>query len=317
MQTFPSVTGASVTYTTPVTRYLEVDGGRIAYDDTSGSGSLVIAIPGMGDLRAQYRKLRSYLVAAGYRVITMDIRGHGESSASWNDYSAHAVGRDALALITKLEAQSAFMIGNSFAAGAALWAAREAPAKIRGVVLIGPIVRDLPVAPWMRAVLNLGFAGPWRYRFWTAYWNSLFPTHKPADHAHYRALLVNNLKEPGRFDALKAMVKLSKADTEATLDDASVPSLIVMGTKDADFRDPADEARRLASRLGATTLMVEGAGHYPHAEMPEAVSQGLIAFLEKSRYVLLSSGDVRPNAAIELSSGRARFTAATLLRKAI
>jgi pimeloyl-ACP methyl ester carboxylesterase len=131
----------------------------------------------------------------------------------------------------------------------------------------------------MTAVLSLGFAGPWRYWFWTTYWNSLFSIRKPADHAQYRALLARNLKEPGRFDALKIMVKLSKADTEAMIHTTTVPSLIVMGTKDADFKDPADEARRLASRLNARTLMIEGAGHYPHAEMPEAVGPELIAFL--------------------------------------
>src|SRR5580658_11348015 len=77
------------------TRFLSVDGGQIAYDDTGGSGSLVIAIPGMGDLRSEYRRLRPALQRAGYRLVTMDVRGYGETSAHWDDYSAHAVARDA------------------------------------------------------------------------------------------------------------------------------------------------------------------------------------------------------------------------------
>jgi hypothetical protein len=32
------------------TRFLTVDDGRIAYDDTGGTGPLILAIPGMGDL---------------------------------------------------------------------------------------------------------------------------------------------------------------------------------------------------------------------------------------------------------------------------
>lgn len=101
-------------------RFLIVGEGRVAYDDTGGSGPLVLAIPGMGDLRSEYRALRPWLQQAGYRVVTMDVRGHGETSALWSDYSAHAVGRDALALIEHLGAGPAVILGNSFAAGSAL-----------------------------------------------------------------------------------------------------------------------------------------------------------------------------------------------------
>ena len=124
------------------TCFLAVDGGQIAYDDTGGHGPLVLAIPGMGDLRSEYRLLRPELEGAGYRVVTMDVRGFGETSTGGDDYSAHAVGRDALALIEHLDAGSAVILGNSFAAGSALWAAHDAPAHVSGVALLGPIVRD-------------------------------------------------------------------------------------------------------------------------------------------------------------------------------
>ena len=112
------------------TRFLAVDGGQIAYDDTGGNGPLILAIPGMGDLRSEYRLLRPELQGARNRVVTMDVRGFGETSARWDDYSAHAVGRDALALIEHLKAGSAVILGNSFAAGSALWAAHDAPARV-------------------------------------------------------------------------------------------------------------------------------------------------------------------------------------------
>ena len=104
-----------------------VDGGQIAYDDTGGNGPLILAIPGMGDLRSEYRLLRPGLLQAGCRVVTMDVRGAGQTSAQWNDYSAHAVGRDALALLDQLNAGPAIILGNSFAAGSALWAANDDP----------------------------------------------------------------------------------------------------------------------------------------------------------------------------------------------
>jgi len=263
----------------PETRFLALGEGRIAYDDTGGPGPLVLAIPGMGDLRSEYRALRPLLVQAGWRVVTMDVRGHGESSAPWSDYSAHAVGRDALALIAHLNAGPAVILGNSFAAGSALWAAHDAPARVRAAVLLGPIVRDGPPSWLAKAAVTVGFAGPWRVRFWMTYWNSLFPTRKPADHAEAKAALARNLREPGRMAALRTMVGLSKADTEAMLPASRVPALVVMGTRDPDFPDPEVEARWLAAQLRADSLLVEGAGHYSHLEMPELVVPRLLSFL--------------------------------------
>ena len=136
-----------------------------------------------GRLRSEYRRLRPVLRKAGYRVVTMDVRGFGETSARWDDYFTHAVGRDALALIDHLGTGPAVILGNSFAAGAALWAAHDTPARVSGVVLLGPIVRDQKVSAMAKLALAIGFAGPWRVWFWTTYWDSLFPTHKPSDSA--------------------------------------------------------------------------------------------------------------------------------------
>ena len=261
------------------THFLENGEGRIAYDDTGGDGPLVLAIPGMGDLRSEYRLLRPLLQAAGYRVVTMDVRGCGETSADWNDYSAHAVGRDALAILEDLNAGPAVILGNSFAAGSALWAAHDDPARVRGVALLGPIVRDQK-QPWIAKVaLKAGFGGPWRVWFWTTFWSSLFPSRKPSDHREAKAALTRNLREPGRMAALRRMIDLSKADTERMLPTLRVPALIVMGSRDPDFSDPAAEAHWLASQLAAEALIIDGAGHYPHAEMTEEVAPKMLSFL--------------------------------------
>lgn len=122
-------------------------------------------------------------------------------------------------------------------------------------------------------------AGPWRVAFWMAYWNSLFPSRKPADHAQAKAALTATLREPGRLDALRAMVGLSKADTEALVHRSRVPALVVMGTRDPDFADANAQAHWLGHALDTEPLIVESAGHYPHLEMPERVGPALLAFL--------------------------------------
>ena len=289
MQTFTlavparTTTIASPTTAALATRFLQVDGGRIAYDDTGGSGPLVLALPGMGDVRAEYRFLRPLLQQAGRRVITMDVRGMGETSAGWHDYSARAVGTDAIALLDALQAGPAVVLGTSFAAGAALWAAHDAPAKVRGVVLLGPVVRDHPLPWYISVAARVGFAGPWRRAFWMSYWNGLFKERKPDDHAAYRAALAANLGEPGRMAALRTMAWLSKGPTEAMLSQSRVPSLIVMGAKDPDFPDPAREAGWLAAQLRAESMVVERVGHYPHVEQPQAVGAAIAAFMQRAR----------------------------------
>lgn len=269
-----------MTSTTNQTQFLSSEGGRIAFEDTGGNGPAILAIPGMGDLRSEYRLLRPILQQAGYRVITMDARGFGESSPKWSDFSARAVGRDAVAVLKHLGVGPATIMGNSFAAGSALWAAQDAPEAVNGVVLLGPILRDLEATFVQKLSLKIGFAGPWRVGFWTMYWDSLFPTRKPADHSQVKAAITANLKEAGRMDALLTMLALSKADTAAILDKTTVPTLVVMGTKDPDFADAVEEARMLAGTLKAETMIVDGAGHYPHTEMAELVAPRILSFVE-------------------------------------
>jgi pimeloyl-ACP methyl ester carboxylesterase len=136
-------------------------------------------------------------------------------------------------------------------AGAPLWAAHDAPERAAALVLLAPVLRDPPKpTPWYgRAALAAGFAGPWRIQFWLWYWDSLFPTNRPPDQAVYRLALGNNLPEPGRMDALKTMVHLSKTDTAAIVNQVKTPTLIVMGTKDPDFDDPAVEAKWASQQL--------------------------------------------------------------------
>jgi pimeloyl-ACP methyl ester carboxylesterase len=253
--------------------------GTIAYTD-QGQGPLILMVPGLGDLKEEYRFLVPKLLAAGYRAITMDLRGHGASSVGWTDYTNAALGDDIVALLQHLKAAEATVIGTSMGAGAAAWAAAEAAAVISNLVVIGPFVRVLPAPPWWQsAMLMAAFAGPWATAVWGAYWTSLYPTAKPADFAAYEAKLLANLRQPGRMAATKAMLAASKADVGSRLVEVRARTLVVMGSKDPDFPDPAAEAATLAELLRGTAVMIPGAGHYPHAEMAELTAVPIVTFL--------------------------------------
>lgn len=261
-----------------ITQFFQQPDGVLAYDD-QGNGPLIVAVPGLGDLRQTYRWLTPQLVAAGYRVVTLDPRGQGESSARWPDYSPGALGDDISALIEHLGSGPAVVIGNSYAGGAAVGTAAQTPSQMAGLVLISPFVRDPKTTVAQRLLLSVMFNGPWKISAWLLYFGTLFKGGKPSDDKAYRARLRANLREPGRFSALQAMLGESRAPIEAKLGQVRTPTLVVMGQADPDFSDPAGEANFIAGALHGEVVLLEGAGHYPQAERPDVTADAILSFL--------------------------------------
>ena len=261
----------------PATEFLEIpraDGstGRIAYDDR-GTGPVALLAPGMGDVRATFRFLTPLLLAAGYRVVTTDYRGMGESNTGWDQYSSEATGQDLAALIRHLDAGPVLLYGNSYTAASAVHVAADDPELLRGVVLAGPFVRDAP-ATLVGRIATFLIARPSLTRaVWLGWWPNMFPT-RPADYAEHLAAVKANLKEPGRTKAYARMCAGTHAPAEAKLPQArrsGVPMLVVMGTADKDFPDATAEANWVGEQLGAPVELLEGSGHHPQVDAPEQV----------------------------------------------
>jgi pimeloyl-ACP methyl ester carboxylesterase len=242
--------------------------------------SPIATLPGMGDLRSTYRFLAPKLVDAGYRVVSLDVRGHGDSSVTWDDYSVGAIAGDILHLIRSLNAGPAHVIGNSMAAGAAAIAAAREPRAIRSLTLVDPFVRDMIPAWLASAIFGPLLAGPWRAGLWRALFKKAFPTRLPDDFAAEEARRDANLAEPGRFAAFRRMAIASKIESERRIADVAAPVLVLMGSRDSDFIDPAKEAQLVADLLHGTAVMIDGAGHYPQTEMPDAVAARLVPFVQ-------------------------------------
>jgi pimeloyl-ACP methyl ester carboxylesterase len=261
------------------THSFHLPGGQLAYDD-QGHGPLVVAVPGVGDMRQSYRLLTPLLVSAGYRVVTVDPRGQGESSAVWSDYTPSAMGDDLSALIEHLDAGPAVILGNSYSGGAAVQTATQTPERVAALVLIGAFVRDPKTTALQRLMLRVFLAEPWKVGGWLMYFNTLFKGGIPADAVAYRARLRANLREPGRFGALRAMLRATRAPIEAKLSQVRTPTLVLMGSADPDFTDPRAEGQFIAEAVHGQLDLIEGAGHYPQAEVPERTSSAIVTFLK-------------------------------------
>ncbi|MBU3864714.1 alpha/beta hydrolase [Streptomyces sp. 4503] len=271
-----------------MTEYLAVDGGTIAYE-VAGSGPLIVLAHGMGDSRAAYRAVIPPLVAAGYRVAAVDLRGCGESSAGWPDWSRTAIAGDLLAVIRHLGGP-ALLVGHSISGGAATIAAAREPSLITAVVELAPFTRkqsirlgDLRVKRFRQGMLRLLGTGVFgSVPLWRSYLDVAYPGVKPADWAERLGRVDSLLREPGRMKALQGMGRSAPTDAGAQLGNVRCPVLVVMGTLDPDWADPRAEGsavlEALPSGLGHLE-MIEGAGHYPHDQFPDQVVSLMLAFL--------------------------------------
>ncbi|MFG1859444.1 alpha/beta fold hydrolase [Microbispora bryophytorum] len=274
-----------------VTEFLKIGEGEIAYD-VAGKGPLVVMVPGMGDSRRAYRFLAPALAEAGYRVATMDLRGHGESSLGWDSYTRTDTAGDIVALIEHLGGP-AVVVGHSFAGGAATIAAARRPELVTALVEIGPFTRKQQ--PDLGALLSNG-----RYRrgmtrlmgvallrstgLWKSYLDHAYPGVKPADWTDYLDALGSDLRRPGRMAVVSAMGLSAPTDAGAHLGGIGCPALVVMGTRDPDWADPRAEADGIVAEMPpglGEAVMIDGAGHYPHAQHPGEVAAATLAFLKE------------------------------------
>jgi pimeloyl-ACP methyl ester carboxylesterase len=273
---FMTTTAAAPTQST--TAFLVRPDGRIGYD-VAGYGPLIVLVPGMGDLRAAYRFLAPALRDAGYRVACTDLRGHGDSDTTFSSYGDVETAGDVIALIEELGGP-AVLVGNSMGAGAAVLAAAQRPDLVRGLVLVGPFVRNANVSALQRLMLRVAMARPWAAIAWKAYLPNLYAGRRPADFAEYRDQVVASLRRPGHAKAFSLTTRTSHAPAEARLADVAAPTLIVMGEQDPDFSDPRAEADWISHVVRETQIvMVPAAGHYPQSQRPDVTNEAILRFL--------------------------------------
>ncbi|MFI1920399.1 alpha/beta fold hydrolase [Nocardia sp. NPDC020380] len=273
-----------------MTEFVEIPGGRIAYD-VRGEGPLVVLAHGMGDRRAAYRFVAPRLEAAGYRVATLDMRGHGESSTGWDSVSRTDNAGDILAVIRHLGGP-AFLVGHSHSGGAATIAAAQEPEAITALVEICPFTKvpTLDFGSYLRrrqyrrgVNLLVGLAMTGNLKLWESYLRGpAYPGVKPADHDRQVALIMSLLEDPGRADGFAKARASKPSDAEAQLPNIKCPALVIMGGDVPDFGKPRAEAEGIVAAMPkglGTVAMVEGAGHYPHNQYPDETSELIIEFL--------------------------------------
>jgi pimeloyl-ACP methyl ester carboxylesterase len=274
-----------------MTEYLSTSAGTIAYDVT-GEGPLVVLAHGMGDSRHSYRFVVPGLVAAGYRVANVDIRGCGDSSLGWEGYSRTDIAGDLVAVVRHLGAP-AVIVGQSISGGAATIAAATAPDLVAGVIELAPFTRKQSMAVgglvrvkrYRAGTIQLGMTMMrGSLSSWTKYLDVAYPV-KPVDWDGELARIEAKMSEPGRMAALQAMCKTDPGDAGAQLANVTCPVLVVEGGLDPDWADPRAEGEKIVADLPTglgELVVIDGAGHYPHAQTPDELLALALPFLART-----------------------------------
>ncbi|GEK80153.1 alpha/beta fold hydrolase [Agrococcus baldri] len=255
-----------------------VDDVELAYDlalPDAADAPLVVLLPGMGDLRSAYRHLTPLLTDRGVRVAALDLPGHGDSGISPAPVGQRQIARAAVALVEQLGGP-AIVVGHSFTPDSALLATQLAPEEVVGAVAIAPWATT-PEQPWaMRTLSRVVASTPW---MWSLFYRSL---HKapPSDLAEHRRRIVASLRRPRGTEAVATMAAGTTKDAIGARAGQLAPVAVVMGGADPDFREPAAEAQDYADAVAGTApvtvRMIDGAGHYPHAERPDETADAVL-----------------------------------------
>lgn len=253
--------------TRPAATRVELDAGHFVNVESRGAGRDVVLVHGLPGDVSQLSPLADALVARGFRTYTYDRVGWGHSSRRAEDEPAtmqrHAV--ELVALTGALGVERSLWLGYSYGGGVVQHAARMAPERVSGLVLVsstGPARERRPVtatgrvlfsAPVLRWMLGSDFTAR---GFSGGAMRSLFaPEMDPPPDAVDRLLAGAAL--PG---VPTTWVREARAPREWSEAPIHAPVLLIHGSGDRAV--PIAVARDLAARLeDARLIEIENGSH--------------------------------------------------------
>ena len=235
------------------------DGTRLRVR-VAGTGPTVVLAHGISLTLGEWNLVTELLLAAGYRVVVFDARGHGRSTIGHAGVSAPVMAADMAAVLVATHATDAFLVGHSMGGFLALEAVMEVPGakeRLGGLVLVASFAGDiLDGAPQNRAeapilrshLLPRLTANP---TIGTLFAASFFgPRPSPAMLTAFLHLIGSRDHEP----LLPLLDAFTADDLLTRLPAIDLPTVIVCGL--ADRTTPPRNSQRLAAgiigaRLGA------------------------------------------------------------------
>lgn len=114
---------------------VSADGVLIQFDDRGSGDESIVLIHGWA-ASTDYWQLQRDFLADSYRVVSINLAGHGESEASREQWSIAAFASDVIAVVEQLDLSQVSLVGHAMGASVALEAALRLPNRVERVVAV-------------------------------------------------------------------------------------------------------------------------------------------------------------------------------------
>lgn len=250
------------------------EGHSIRYDlEGEGQPTLVLIHGGLCDRTYWWRQVEA--LRLGFRVVTPDLTGHGDTGGRRTDWSIERFGDDVARVVDAVGAERVVLVGHSLGAFVALEAARRLGERVAGVVVVDMLHRPGMVVPPPPAALeSAAVAAMMRKGMFTP---SSDPTLVDRVIDGMLAMppeVVGPMRAAAaRFDAPSALAALSRTPVAFLLSDAR----------------PIDASGIRALHSDARIYLVPGAGHFLMLEASGAISDLLATVARLSTGTILEA----------------------------
>jgi pimeloyl-ACP methyl ester carboxylesterase len=257
------------------------NGQHLAYIDMGDrQGPPVVLIHGYTDNARDWVPLIPYL-SKKFRLIVVDIRGHGRSDKPECCYARIDFAYDIKLLLDALHIEKADVVGHSLGSMITQVLAEEWPQRVRKVVLISSTAGPRPGSPPKKPAFD--YAAEIRKLkepidpdspFMIAWWDSP----KPVNPEFIKRQRRDAAQIPLAVWLAVLEQGASPSDLQRTLPKLRAPALLIWGSDDPIMDEEGRETLREA--LPAAEVKVFGGlGHNPFWENPEAVAAVINRFL--------------------------------------
>ncbi|MBN1256160.1 MAG: alpha/beta hydrolase [Planctomycetes bacterium] len=268
--------------TPPVTHHAtSADGVQIAYQ-TRGEGevSLVFVHGWSCDIRYWQRQVSP--LSQRYRVIIMDLAGHGDSGLERKDYTMEAFGQDVVAVLEATDSKQVILVGHSMGGTVILQAARLAPERIIGLIGVDTL-HDLGRTPTEEEKQAL--YAPIAADFAPATKDFVRAMFTPAADQSLVSMIANDMSSAPPEVALSAMRNYLAGDDKELIKDLPIPLKCI----NSDLW-PTNVERNTELAQSFELALLEGYGHFIMLEAPREFNQ----FLNQMAESIIQEASAKP-----------------------
>jgi 3-oxoadipate enol-lactonase len=239
------------------------------------SRATVVLSHGAGGSHAIWYQQVVALADAGYRVVTWDARGFGNSTYRTGEHGAAASAKDLAAVLDASETERAHVVGQSMGGWWATTFALTYPDRTSSLTLtntVGGLWTDALIAQFKDFARNARAeheAGAGQHPALGAEMTTVDPAHA------FLYQQLNTFHSPPLVEIAPMLLGTRYAHDE--LRALGIPTLVITASEDPIFN--AALVRESAQLLGAELVEIAGSGHSPYWERPAEFNDALLSFL--------------------------------------